>query len=284
MKRFLQRSLPCFSFLFCFYGLSGQVRISGDVSFPPPAYNVEILDQTKQNIYYDYTYVENPKKKQETERSLTVLQIGKNFSKFTDFHTLKKDSLQEKFSRLKRTGTNEANQLLAIMTRIGFKMSVIRNTQKNKVFVSGKIPAGGRYIYATEAPNLVWKLSQEHKEILGYKVQKAAVNYSGRTWEAWFAPKIPISLGPYVFGGLPGLILELYDTERNFHFLATGVNNDQEKIYERNEDEIIETTKENFFKMKKSFHERPELFMNGAVRGLDGPESLPYNPIELLGH
>lgn len=41
--------------------------------------------------------------------------------------------------------------------------------------------------------------------------------------------EIPIQEGPYVFAGLPGLIEEVYDVEKNHHFLLKGAFNKKYK-------------------------------------------------------
>ncbi|MCW4469263.1 GLPGLI family protein [Flavobacterium sp. MFBS3-15] len=62
-----------------------------------------------------------------------------------------------------------------------------------------------------------WQLTDETKMIDGYKCYKATTEYKyhwngkDRSWPvtAWYAPSIPIDLGPLRYAGLPGLILEL---------------------------------------------------------------------------
>ncbi|MGR3854524.1 GLPGLI family protein [Chryseobacterium indologenes] len=63
-----------------------------------------------------------------------------------------------------------------------------------------------------------WEISDSTKTFEGYKVQKALTEFGGRSWVAWFTKDIPIPYGPYKFNGLPGLIMELYDTRRDYHF------------------------------------------------------------------
>ncbi len=58
----------------------------------------------------------------------------------------------------------------------------------------------------------------------GYTCQKATTRYEGRDYVAWFAPKIPISDGPYKFSGLPGLIVEIADTKEYYRFELTGLS------------------------------------------------------------
>jgi len=259
----------------------GQVQIKGNVSFPPIEYKSEKLEQTKQNIFYNYTYVSNPKKTEKTKYSLTVLQIGQNWSKFVDFNTLKKDSIEEKFSHYKNLGVVELNKLLAIRAKIGFKKNTFKELKDNSLTFQGKVHST-KYEYEEKGPSLNWQLKKESKSILNYNAKKATINYGGRKWIAWYTEEIPINLGPYVFGNLPGLILELNDDKKNFHFIAIGMNNEQKEIYKRVEKKIVKTSKKDFFKAERNFHEKPELFVRGTIKGGTNFKKIPYNPIEII--
>lgn len=65
-----------------------------------------------------------------------------------------------------------------------------------------------------------WKFTKEKKEILGYKCKSATTTFRGRNYVAFYTEKIPISEGPFKFGGLPGLILEIYSLDDEFKWLA----------------------------------------------------------------
>ena len=60
--------------------------------------------------------------------------------------------------------------------------------------------------------------------MLGYSCQKATARFRGRDYTAWVATDIPISNGPWLLGGAPGLILEAYDAKREYIFEATSVS------------------------------------------------------------
>lgn len=72
-------------------------------------------------------------------------------------------------------------------------------------------------------PEFKWQITEDKKLIDIYSVQKAILNYKGRVWEAWFTNEIPILDGPYIFSGLPGLILEMKDDKDNFLFILTNI-------------------------------------------------------------
>jgi GLPGLI family protein len=56
---------------------------------------------------------------------------------------------------------------------------------------------------------LKWEILDETKEILGYSCKKAKTQNYGKDIYAWFTDEIPISDGPYLYNGLPGLILKI---------------------------------------------------------------------------
>lgn len=68
-----------------------------------------------------------------------------------------------------------------------------------------------------------WNIKGETKEIQKYLCRKAVGYYNNREYVAWYAPKIPISEGPHVFKGLPGLIFEVYDTKNLYSFKLVGL-------------------------------------------------------------
>lgn len=65
---------------------------------------------------------------------------------------------------------------------------------------------------------LNWNITSEQKFIGKYKSQKAETNYGGRNWIAWFTTELPFSDGPYIFNGLPGLIVSIQDSNNEYSF------------------------------------------------------------------
>jgi len=63
-----------------------------------------------------------------------------------------------------------------------------------------------------------WKITSEQKMIGKYKSQKAETNYGGRNWIAWFTTELPFADGPYIFSGLPGLIVSIQDSNNDYSF------------------------------------------------------------------
>lgn len=122
-----------------------------------------------------------------------------------------------------------------------------------------------------------WEYTDETKEVEQYTAHKATTSYGGRSYEAWFALDVPILDGPYVFSGLPGLIIELYDTEKEFHFkLASFSPLDQKYPIDSKSKTGKRTTKEAFTKAFKVYKANPEISLardlpdNIVIRGVNG--------------
>ncbi len=92
----------------------------------------------------------------------------------------------------------------------------------NKENCKAQLNAYGELFLITR-PKLNWILLKESKKIGKYNCFKATteiiVNSKGRKQKiiAWFTPKIPISLGPIGYNGLPGLILELEVYKKKYY-------------------------------------------------------------------
>jgi len=79
-------------------------------------------------------------------------------------------------------------------------------------------------IYVKEvAPKMDWKILKETKKIGKFNCKKATTTFRGRNYTAWFTTEIPLPYGPWKLHGLPGLILEAHDTNKNAYWYFKSV-------------------------------------------------------------
>ena len=69
-----------------------------------------------------------------------------------------------------------------------------------------------------------YNIVEGYKTVCNYKCQKALVEFENRLFEIWFTTDIPISDGPWLFQGLPGLILEVKSTDNRHLYVAKSIN------------------------------------------------------------
>ncbi len=84
--------------------------------------------------------------------------------------------------------------------------------------------------YVEPMPQIAWQLSDSTRNISSYECRQAQGTLYGRTWIVWYTTEVPLSYGPYLLGGLPGLILSAYDMEGCFRFTLAGVEKAKDNV------------------------------------------------------
>ncbi len=79
-------------------------------------------------------------------------------------------------------------------------------------------------------PKMQWTMTSDTKQVSNFLCHKATTTYRGRTYTAWFTTAIPIRLGPWKFNGLPGAILQIYDSSKKFSWTMTSVNTSTDPV------------------------------------------------------
>ncbi|WP_271765649.1 GLPGLI family protein [Aquimarina algiphila] len=80
------------------------------------------------------------------------------------------------------------------------------------------------YLVDEELANLHWNITNNHKKIGAYTVTEAKTSFRGREYTAWFTDEIPVKMGPWKLHGLPGLILEVHDQEKEIFFSVKKIS------------------------------------------------------------
>lgn len=130
-------------------------------------------------------------------------------------------------------------------------------------------------------PDIDWKITSEKKKIGGYECIKATADFAGRKWEAWFTQKIPISLGPWKLGGLPGLILEARDSKLDFIYklkeLRLPADVDGSVISDKYFQENFISRKE-FVELNDQKKKKRVTYLETVARENDGDISVKFDP------
>ncbi|AWV98913.1 GLPGLI family protein [Arcticibacterium luteifluviistationis] len=88
---------------------------------------------------------------------------------------------------------------------------VIYRNFEQKNIIELRETLGKSYLIEDDMPNQQWRIMNDLKEIQGHLCMKAVRTDTVKNQEivAWFAADIPVSMGPELCYGLPGLILGL---------------------------------------------------------------------------
>ena len=167
----------------------------------------------KFSFIYETKYILNHQKPEDLNSDNMILDLENNTSIFRESQDKKTDSIT----------LNNGNGM--------FRMGVENQFYVKKDLKQNKIEKiitflGNDYLLPIEE-KLNWKILADQKTIGKYKTQKAETTYGGRNWVAWFTTELPFSDGPYIFNGLPGLIVSIQDDHNDYSFNLIQVKKEQ---------------------------------------------------------
>lgn len=111
------------------------------------------------------------------------------------------------------------------------KYSIVYN-KKKKQFNKYESFLGAKIRVVIPKDQLSWTILNVTKKVNNNILTKATTTYGGRKWIAWFNKEIPIPYGPYFFSGLPGVIVNIYDSSKTHTFVLKGqTDQDFDKKY-----------------------------------------------------
>lgn len=228
-------------------------------------------------------YQQRPESEHPME-DLLLLEVGSRVTRFYSYRTWQTDSLVR---------VTPPEQVMANLGSFhsGVRDELFRDQTAGRLTHIDQI--GMDYLLYTEPlPAIDWELEEGERTILGYACRRARCTFRGRNYEAWYAPEIAVSAGPWKFGGLPGLILAIKDDAGVLDLEATGVEQRVEPIRmtDRN---YMKTSRKKYRELKQKMMTDPVGYLTGnsnvqmTIKNEDGSPVNPgdlvrgYNPIEL---
>ena len=162
-------------------------------------------------FYYELNYKPN-KDSSKIEKLLTVLDIKDGKSLYLNYELARYDSII--------IASMENSAKFANFDWDNFYKNPPKNSVKiikeNGIVTQKEVIGEVQNYNYVEKINFNWTLSNEFQKIENYNTQKATTDFGGRIWNAWFTTEIPINDGPYKFFGLPGLIVKIEDSEKEY--------------------------------------------------------------------
>ena len=227
-----------------------------------------------------------------TYDDLQRLEIGLNISKFYSYFYYYRDSLVRDFIKKNPKAQGFSNQS-GPFGKKGNAWSLIiwsdffKDFSKNEFTEYANMPHGAipPYQYTEKIPIQEWKVHEDTLTVCGFLCQKATCRFRGNDFTAWYAPNVPISNGPWKFGGLSGLILKVYDKNKHYDFECIKIEYHTEKfpIFLFDEKRYIRTERLALRQLEKDIHENFKAI--GGWINTDGTipkfEPNPYHPLEL---
>ena len=251
-----------------------------------PTKNVEKdIDRQRYVIGYNMTFVADSLKP-EPQNEQMQLEIGDRCTKFYSNERMQKDSIM-------RARIQQGN----------YDFTDLKGGNIRWTFFKG-YPAEGKsawlesvgtndFIAIDPVTTPEWHLVGDSvTRILDYECRQATARFKGRTWTVWYTEDIPIAEGPWLLGGLPGLVMRARDARGHYAFEINGLKQVKDgrpvTFTEAKREEISFDT---FRKEMRRFCDDAIAYMKNdprvtvTVTDKDGNPmekmTAPYNPLDL---
>ena len=185
-------------------------------------------DPVLARVRYTYTNKEDTLTNGKPRIENMLLFFGKNTSLYTSYDKIRHEiSEEQKFWTMIENGGGKGKSVFVIdesnskwMTTTSYLFFV----KENKFFTKEMFSLRS-YLIEENAPIIEWKTSKDTLSFSGLNCQKATATFEGKNWIAWYAPTVPFQGGPWKLNGLPGLIVEAHDTNKQVYFQFAGIEN-----------------------------------------------------------
>ena len=251
-----------------------------------------IFDTAHVKVYYELEFIEDTVKMKKFKMQTVLLQ-GDTHSLFLDRQELMRDSVYDDAVEKKKSAMEFMDESFSKPFEKEYEQVVLCDFQKGKTIIREN-SWGRKFQYEEPIPVMTWSLCEGDTVINNTACAKATCHYRGRDYVAWYAKDIGLPLGPYLFQGLPGLVVLLSDTKGHYQFTLNGLDMQPTStnivfLTKNGGFGFMEGTREKMRAAIRKTKEFPEeLLMSVIGTTMDVKETTgmkkgadPYNPIEL---
>lgn len=225
-----------------------------------------LFAQEKLEIKYEFEYAFDLSKADKA----SMLDFYKATNENKGEYTLITSKTEATFSPIEKLN-NQQNKTGGGGSMLPPRNSYYLNYSTNEI-VELKDMISKSFIVTDSLPTYNWVIQKEKTKLLGYDVKLATATHGKLTYEAWFAPKLNFKSGPFSFNGLPGVILQLTETDAQGHQKITKALevkiNDKAKINQPTKGEVISKEGYEAF-VDEMMRKQEELIKNRVNRKID---------------
>lgn len=233
---------------------------------------IDPIDLAKIECIYAYSITD--KSMDSTAVYFDILQIGSNGSKYFPYYNYQTDSVFY-LRDIKKITTKEYFKTVSDFAQNHLRYITYKSYTDNVILCRDYVFID-RYEY-TDSVSIDWQLTNDTLTIAGYPCRKATATSRGRMWTAYYTEDIPVSDGPAKFRGLPGLILQIEDSDKEHCFNIASIRNSDAVIYKERYD-CFKTTRERFNKQYKAYRTDMGSFVAASGLVKDTKTGKPITP------
>lgn len=113
---------------------------------------------------------------------------------------------------------------MSIDLQIDSLFTVYKDVESNSLLFEFMDLDQRSHFFADTLHPMNWLITDQQKMINGSNCIMATASFKGRDYIAWYDPTVELSNGPWKLGGLPGLIMEAYDINDEWHLIANKIS------------------------------------------------------------
>jgi GLPGLI family protein len=177
------------------------------------------IDSTLAMVHYKFSHVRDTNNRDKPYTENMILLVGQNASAYKSYdRKMQMAAMKQQMMEQVQSGSNK----ISITSRGGSTSSeYYQYPNEGKMIRKEKIMT--TYLIDEPFPKISWKISSDTLTIRNLACQKATGHFGGRDYTAWFCADLPYHSGPWKLNGLPGLIVEAYDTKKDVVFKFDGI-------------------------------------------------------------
>lgn len=192
-----------------------------------------------------------------SEKMILYIDTDRRQSFFTGLNNFKLDSIRNVIEREKMSLPEALNHFTS-HPRTFFHFKIWKDYRTGTTETLDSYMGIIKPCSYREALPFKWQLQADAPRIIkGYACQKAITQYGGRNYVAWYTTAIPIADGPYKFKGLPGLILEIYDTKKDYIFSLNAFHKSRKRLKLSRNKKCYPSTRAIFVERRREFYHNP---------------------------
>jgi GLPGLI family protein len=172
-------------------------------------------------VHYKFSHVRDTTNREHPFTENMVLIVGKNAGAYKSYDKQLQDALFKK--QVQEQMANSPDGRVNIQRRSSGSGAEYYQYPNGKKFFRKEPLLFNNYLITDALPVIDWKISGDTATLGGLHCQKAVTHFKGRDYTAWFCPDLPLPIGPWKLNGLPGVIVEAYDTKKEVVFKFDGV-------------------------------------------------------------
>ncbi|WP_295654796.1 GLPGLI family protein [uncultured Mucilaginibacter sp.] len=177
-------------------------------------------DSAQAMVHYKFTWLRDTTQRDKPYTENMVLFVGQNASVYKSYDKkLQADLMKKQIQEQMASGAHNFN----VSSRGESTSSeYFQFPNENKLIRKESLMTA--YLIEEPFPIIKWKIKADTSTIGNLHCQKAMAHFKGRDYTAWFCSELPYRAGPWKLSGLPGLIVEAYDTKKEVVFKFDGID------------------------------------------------------------